>query len=237
MRSEIRSLIPLTLVAVWLVPAAAQSPAGVRCDGPRDDYLGCALVAGNLPDLRSMRVGRNEMEIRFWSVSGMFMPDHMLVIRSRDDSASGRQYLIWQANMIDDSFARSRCGERWFNAAAGLCVAQHPAERNWSAVVRELDSLGLNELPGRPVGETPCVTNRRVPRPDGGVDHVGCAVVGDGFVYTLEVRRAGVYWRYEFPGIPDTNAVGFKRDGAILRLLTCRGWKGSDHACPASGAR
>jgi hypothetical protein len=191
--------------------ARAQWSPNVDCTGRRADYITCALVAGNVPDLRAMPMRSGDREIRFWRFPGMGVPDELLIIDQRGDSVTAREYLIYTPGSVDSS----HCGETWVNAVGALCLGR-PAPRDWARMLRELDSAGLREMPGQPVPAEPC-------RPPPGVDPrlYGCAVKGDGISNTVEYRDGSSYWLYDFVGIPDTTAPAWPRDVAVLRLLNC----------------
>ena len=217
-------MVPITRVAVLLMlatgygrlPATAQGTREPVCDQPNGDMLACALHAGRIADLRSSTFGRNEREVRFWTHRDMFEPIELLVIHQRGEVVTGRTLLIWSDSTLTDSIAVDFCTtEMWRTPAGSLCVAKPPATPDWARVLRRLDAQGLAQLPARPVPEWPCAT-----RPGSG-SLTGCRFVDHGTSWAIEVRTSGVYWRYDFPRVPDDKAAGYSRDLAILQTLKC----------------
>ena len=211
--------------------ASAQWSRNPQCDRPGGDYLACALQGGGVKDLRDLELGPGEREVRFWTVSGMFMPDQVLVIHQRGDSVTGRLLLIWNQDSEAGALATSTCAERWYMAIASICAGYFRDTRDWSATLRQLDALALWQTPSSPVGEQPCDRTPIPARPGELPRDRLCAAMADGFSYTLEVRTTTLYWRYTFPRIPDTTATGAKRDAAILQVLTCAARKRGDGGC------
>jgi len=209
--------------------AAAQWTREPVCDKPGGNVIACALHAGRVADLRDGRYAPDEREVRFWTVSGMSEPEQVLMIHQRGDSVTGRLLLIWTDSVLSDSFATATCTkEMWHTAAGSLCVGRLSTPRNWAIVLKELDDLGLSQLPGSPVPIDPCYrTPSQLRTPP---DRV-CGVLLGGMSNAIEVRTSTVYWRYAFQRVPDTTAAELKRDNAILRLLSCVATKAGDLPC------
>ena len=197
--------------------AAAQTVAPPTCTTERGDYRGCALFAGGVPDLRGMTFAHGESELRFYLGSGNVFPERLLILHQTPDTTTARLFLIWPASIITDSFARSRCGETWSNTTGGLCVGQLDSTRDWRAVLRRLDDLGLQRIPGDPAKtRPPCHQDQRT----ASGNFIGCGVSGDGPVYDLAYRSEWVYWTYGFPSVAGPSAEA-QRDGQISQLLSC----------------
>lgn len=202
------------------------------CTATSGDYLACALYAGHVPDLRDAIFAPGEREVRFWTVSGAFFPDQVLLIHQRGDTVTGKLLLIWSDSTVSDTFAKARCSDQsWLTASGSLCIGRLAAVQDWASVLRDLDARGLSQLPGSPVPEEPC-DRRPIPARPGELprDRI-CRFVTDGFSHSLEVRTSTVYWRYDFQQLPDTTAPGLKRDQAILQTLTCAAFKFGDGPC------
>lgn len=226
-------MFALAFLTVAMLPAvaAAQRAPQPDCTNSRGDYIACALHAGRVPDLRDGYFAQHEREVRFWTVSGMFFPEHVLIIRQRGDTVSGRLLLIWPDGMMNDSFARTQCTDQsWTTATGSLCVGRLAATPDWRAVLRELDANRLSELPDNPVPREPCWPSAWL-TPSGEPGELLCSYTGDGFMHSIEVRTASVYWRYAFQNLPDTTASALARDRAILRQLRCVGAKLGDGPC------
>lgn len=230
-----RRILPLffLIAGTHYTSAVGQWTREPICAARQGDYMACALFAGHVPDLRDVQYAENEREIRFWTVSGMFFPDQVLLLHQHGDSVTAKLLLIWSDSVRSDSFANARCsGQRWFNAAGSLCVGRLAAPQDWAALLRELDAHGLSQLPGSPVPAEPCNRTPIPPTRPGELprDQL-CRFVTDGFSNAVEVRTSNVYWRYDFQRLPDTTAAGLKRDMTLLRFLTCAALKFGDGPC------
>lgn len=224
---------PMLLLALSLPigPASAQSTRGYICDKPGGNVIGCALQAGKVADLRDGPRALNEREIRFWTSFEAGEPNELLVIHQRGDSVTGRLLLIWSDSVRSDNVALGMCTkEIWESPGGSLCVAPPLTQHNWATVIKELDKLGLSQLPGSPTPIDPCYLTVNQPRSDKSGDHI-CRFMLGGVYNAIEVRTSTVYWRYAFQRVPDTTAVELKRDNAILKLLTCVGRKVGDQPC------
>ena len=214
-------ILSIGLVTVPTTGVLGQSANGLNCQNVRN-YLSCALQAAGIAELASTTVAQGERELRFWITSGNMMPEKLLVLRQHGDSASGRLLLIWRGRTMELPFASSVCLDRWSNAAGGLCVGRLREAQDWVAIAQRLDRAGLAQVPRAPVPEQPCDRTPTPPSAPGQlpIDHL-CAAMADGFDHALELRTSAGYWRYQFPRIPDSTAVGAMRDRLLLEILTC----------------
>ncbi|MES2306485.1 MAG: hypothetical protein V4558_13335 [Gemmatimonadota bacterium] len=205
----------------------AQEASGPDCSTP-GYYLQCALIAARIPELRDVKLGAGEREIRYWNTSGNMMPDRVLVLRQHGDTVSAQLLLVWIGETITWPFATTLCGERWSNKAGGLCIGRFAQEQDWRALLQRLDKAHLAEVPLKRVGGTPCKPPKgtRV-EPE---EHFIC-VRFDGFNEIVEVRSPQLYWRYDFAGDPDRSSDGYKRDVALLKMFRCASKKSGDGPC------
>lgn len=226
------SFVGALYVVLCASAATAQSVSDPACTASSDDYLTCALRAGGIRDLRDVNVGDDERELRFWTVSGYFMPDQVLIIHQWPDSVNAQLLLIWTRGSETSTLATSTCGERWPSPNATMCRGHFERSTDWLTLLRQLDALAIGDLPAMPVGEQRCDRTPLPPLHPGYLprDRI-CAYPADGFSNTLELRTARVYWRYAFSRLPDTTARGFARDTSLLRLLTCAARKRGDGPC------
>jgi len=218
LRSRAMSL-SLGIVVLPMTAVEGQTVAP-RCESGGYTWV-CALEAAGIPELRETRMGRREREIRYWLTYGNGFPEQLLVLRQHRDSVSGRLFLMWRPTMMSDSLARSLCLEQWSNARSGICVGRLGTVPDWGKLIRQLDAAGLALVPKAPVAEQPC-DRTPVPPPPSDPDRLPgerfCAMHFDGGTEAIEVRTSAGYWRYQFPGIPDSMATGLKRDQALLRI-------------------
>ena len=228
-------VLPLLLVVAGVRPtlAAAQWTREPVCNLGKGDYMACALYVGHVPDLRDASYASNEREVRFWTISGMFFPDQVLLIHQRGDTVTGQLLLIWSDSTISTAFARAECsGQAWVTEAGSLCGGRLAAPQDWAAVLRQLDAQGLSQLPGSPVPSYPFDPTPLPPARPGGLPRGRLnPYPTDGFSDYIEVRTSNVYWRYAFQGLPDPAAVDLKRDQAIQRLLTCAAMRFGGRPC------
>jgi hypothetical protein len=199
------------------VPAGSTSAAS--CVAGYWDYLGCALHAGGLDNLSEVRRPA-QRELRFWSVRGNMMPEHLVIVRADSAGVSGEVVYLWRRTPANDSFVQTQCaGTPQLNDAAGYCRAQLGRTVDWAALLSTLDSLGVTDLPSHPVPPDPC--RQEWLDTTGGSRMVPCVMSFDGATRTIEYRAAGVYWRYGMVRIADPKSPLLPRDGAIVRLLAC----------------
>ena len=207
------SVMPMPLIGQWW-PGHGLQPGD--CVPPSRDYLGCALAAGGIRPLDNQHLRHGFREIRYWSVAGNMQPERLTIIREYPDSTVGDHYHLWRVTLEGDSVLHSMCwGPVLANAVGGFCRASLPRTVDWKSLTRALDSLGLPELPARPVPPNPCY---RLTRPDGWPT---CPTTGDGFIQTIEYRTEGTYWRYERLRLPDEGSPLHRRDTKIFQLLHC----------------
>lgn len=230
-----RILGALTVIAVCATNRAASQTIPADCTNVAY-YLTCALRAAAIPELRDILLRPGEREIRFWTTSGNMMPEKLLVLRQRGDSATGTLLLIWIANSMSGDFADSVCLDRWSTAVAGLCTGRLSEPQDWRRVMRQLDSAGLSQVLTSPVHEQPCDRTPVPPTAPGRLpaDRL-CGWVADGFTDAIEVRTGTNYWRYQFPQVPDSTAVGPRRDQGLLEILRCVSQKYLDGPCRRRG--
>ncbi len=226
---------PMLLLALGapITSTTAQWTREPICDKPGGNVIACALQAGKVADLRDGPRALNEREIRFWSLSGRSEPEEVLVIHQRGDTVTGRLLLIWYDSIRTDSFALEVCTtEMWESPGGSLCVARSAKPHDWPTVLKELDKLGLSQLPGNPTPIDPCYLTAGKTEYVSGVpvDRV-CRVLLGGVSLAIEVRTSTVYWRYAFQRVPDTAAPELTRDNAILSVLSCVARKVGDRPC------
>ncbi|MDZ4258972.1 MAG: PH domain-containing protein [Gemmatimonadales bacterium] len=202
---------------------SAQSDSGLACRDRRDDWQACALQAGGFPSLSSATVQPGQREFRYWVSVGIGVPHELLILRSNADSSTGLLLLIWPRKNFDSDLARTRCGQRWSNGTAGLCVSPQSGTRDWASIFRQLDEAGLAAVPGSPIQSQTCP--KPTISPDGvWQDHL-CAVYADGISEAIEVRTVESYWRYQFRVLPEPGDAALPRDRALQHILRCAvGW-------------
>ncbi len=230
-------LLPLllALIAVMVSPAAAQRAEPPACSDGEGDYRACAMHAAKVRDLRDERFFENEREVRFWTTSGLFFPEDLLVIHQRGDSVTGKLLLIWPDSSMSDQFILERCAEGpWTTVSGSLCVARLDRRPDWAHLLRTLDAQGLARLPSDPVRRERCAMLPSGAKPGDRPRLPPCRFIDDGFSHAVEVRISGVYWRYDFERVPDPSSKGLKRDAAILRMLKCAVAPPGAAACSAS---
>ena len=220
----------LVVVGACLGPIGAlRAQAKVPSCGFSTAWRECALLAGNIADITRSGIGAGGRELRFWALSGIGVPDNLLILRQRGDSVSGELFLLWPASQRGDRFVKETCEREWWNDVGGACRARLSAPRDWKAVLGQLDALGLSNIPASPVPARPC--RRPQPLPGQAPADWVCAVLADGIQSILEVRTLTSYWRYIFPGIPDTTSDGYLRNQQVLGLLSCVTQKRGDGPC------
>jgi hypothetical protein len=223
-------LIALLFGLVGRAEPQAITPACLDHD---DGYERCALQAAGIAALSDVRLDRGDRELRFWVTGGFGVPYGVVQLQVTRDTARGRVLLVWPERSIDDSFAQELCTtERWISPIASLCVARLVNSPNWNHVVRQLDGLGVAQLPSSPVPDAPCPP----PIHKGGRMIIRGCSVNDGLTYTLELRTSLTYWRYTFSQRPDPNAAGFHRDASIVRAIQCAYEQPGGRACKMKGA-
>jgi hypothetical protein len=195
------------------------------------DYLGCALIAGGVTNLADVERPAPR-ELRLWSVSGNMMPEQLVIVRADSSGVTGEVLHLWRRSPGTDSFVVPRCaGTPRLNDVAGYCHALMGAPVDWAALLATLDSVGVTDLPSRPVPPDPC--RQEFLDTDGGRRTIPCVISLDGPTRTLEYRAANVYWRYTMVSVADPTSPLLPRDAAIVRLLACTGLPTTVPMCTA----
>lgn len=217
-----RCLLPAALIVTITTPLTSQVMQFPPC-APADYSAPCALAAGQIPDLRTMYFKAGEREIRFSSVYGRDSHSRLLVIHERDGIVTGRLFLVMYSNLMGSQFAQESCLDQYWVARQGICVRRPASEEpDWADVLRQLDALGVAELPSQPAPPYPQDTTPLPPTKPGmlPVDRVS-RIPTDGPSYSIQLRTPELYWSYQVPSMPDPIARASKRDAEIVRLLEC----------------
>lgn len=216
-----RAGLMLALLGSAAAPVRAQRQP-TDCTSSPLAVPACGLQAISLPPLEAVRLREGERELRFWWFSAWGVPIHLITVRQHGDSVTGRALIIWKAQFAEEAYALGSCGERWIGRGVVTCEARHAVNVDWRALLRTLDSAGVNQIPATPVPRMPCTHPDTTLWTEGGLprDYL-CPMVGDADSRSIEYRTPELYWNYHFDPLPDTTARGLARDEAILRALQC----------------